>query len=326
VLDQTSFAKYEISGPGARSFLDRLSANTLPGSVGRISLTQMCTPRGGIECDLTVTMLADDRFYVVSAAATETHDLAWIEKHLPGDGSVIVDNVTSRLGVLTLAGPRSRELLQRISSDDFSAEGFPFFTARETDVGQAPVRAMRLSYVGELGWELHHPLEYQRALYDAVVDAGRDLGLVDFGYRALEAMRLEKGYRLWGADITADWTPLEAGLDRFVKLDKGEFIGREALLAQRERGIERRLSCLRVDDADAVPYTGEPVLDGDETVGYTMSGGYGPTIGASIAFAYLPTVLAQAGTALAIELLGERVGATVVEAPLFDPENTKLRG
>jgi dimethylglycine dehydrogenase len=325
VLDQTSFAKYELSGPGARALLDRLCANTLPAATGRISLTQMCTPRGGIECDVTVTMLADDRFYVVSAAATETHDLAWIEKHAPGDGSVLVDNVTSKVGVLTIAGPRSRELLQRISSADFSDQGFPFFRGRELSIGSVPVRALRLSYVGELGWELHHALDDQLELYELIVEAGRDLGLVDFGYRALEAMRLEKGYRLWGADMSADWTPFEAGLDRFVKLEKGEFIGRDALRAQRERGIDWQLSCLEVDHAATIPYTGEPVFDGDEIVAYVMSGGYGPTVGASIAFAYLPTALAHPGTGLAIELLGERVGATVVQAPLFDAENAKLR-
>jgi glycine cleavage system aminomethyltransferase T len=326
VLDQTSFAKYELSGPGARALLDRLCANTLPTAVGRISLTQMCTPRGGIECDVTLAMLDDDRFYVVSAAATETHDLAWIERHAPSDGSVVVDNVTSRIAVLTLAGPRSRELLQRISSADFSPEGFPFFRAREVTIGSVPVRGLRLSYVGELGWELHHALDDQAELYELIVEAGRDLGLIDFGYRALEAMRLEKGYRLWGSDMSADWTPLEAGLERFVKFDKGEFIGRDALLAQRERGIERKLSCLKVDDADSIPYTGEPVLDGDDVVAYVMSGGYGPTVGASIAFAYLPAALALPGKRLAIELLGELVGATVVDDPLFDPKNVKLRG
>jgi 4-methylaminobutanoate oxidase (formaldehyde-forming) len=163
-------------------------------------------------------------------------------------------------------------------------------------------------------------------LYELIADAGRDLGLVDFGYRALEAMRLEKGYRLWGADLSADWTPLEAGLDRFVKLDKGEFIGRDALRAQRERGIERQLACLAVDDADAIPYAGEPVLDRDDVVAYVMSGGYGPTVETNIAFAYLPTPLARVGTRLTVELLGSPVDAIVVQAPLFDPENTKLRG
>ena len=325
VLDQTSFAKFELSGPGARDLLDRLCANSLPAAKGRIALTQMCTERGGIECDVTVTMLAADRFYVVSAAAAETHDLAWIERHLPADGSVTVDNLSAERGVLTIAGPRSRELLRRISGDEFGNERFPFFSSRTVRIGSASVMAMRLSYVGELGWELHHDLADQSALYERIVSAGGDLGLVDFGYRALDAMRLEKGYGLWGADLTADWTPLEAGLGRFVKPGKGDFIGREALLAQLARGIERKLSCLTVDDAPAIPYVGEPVYHGDQVVSYVASGGFGPTVGTSIAFAYLPVRLAEPGTSLAVGLLGERVGATVVRTPLYDPENKKVR-
>jgi dimethylglycine dehydrogenase len=325
VLDQTSFAKYELSGPGARDVLDRLCANSLPTAEGRIALTQMCTERGGIECDVTVTMLAPDRFYVVSAAAAETHDLAWIERHLPADGSVTVDNLSAERGVLTIAGPRSRELLQRISGDEFGNERFPFFSSRTVRIGSASVMAMRLSYVGELGWELHHDLADQSALYERIVSAGGALGLVDFGYRALDAMRLEKGYGLWGADLTADWTPLEAGLGRFVKPGKGDFIGREALLAQLARGIERKLSCLTVDDAPAIPHVGEPVYHGDQVVSYVASGGFGPTVGTSIAFAYLPVRLAEPGTSLAVGLLGERVGATVVRTPLYDPENKKVR-
>ena len=325
ILDQTSFAKYELSGSGARDLLDRLCANSLPAAEGRIALTQMCTERGGIECDVTVTMLGADRFYVVSAAAAETHDLAWIERHLPADGSVTVDNVSAERGVLTIAGPRSRELLQRISGDEFGNERFPFFSSRAVRIGPAQVTAMRLSYVGELGWELHHDLADQSALYERIVSAGGDLGLVDFGYRALDAMRLEKGYGLWGADLTADWTPLESGLGRFVKPGKGDFIGREALLAQLARGIERKLSCLTVDDAPAIPYVGEPVYHGDQVVSYVASGGFGPTVGTSIAFGYLPVRLAEPGTSLAVGLLGERVGATVVRTPLYDPENKKVR-
>jgi dimethylglycine dehydrogenase len=326
VLDQTSFAKYELSGPAARALLELLCANTVPTKIGRITLTQMCTDNGGIECDVTVTMLDDDLFYIVSAAATETHDLAWIEKHMPEDGSVTVENRTSSLGVLTIAGPRSRELLQRISDNGFANERFPFFTSREITIGSVPVRAMRLSYVGELGWELHHRLEHQSEIYQQIILAGRDLGLVDFGYRALDAMRLEKGYRLWGSDITPDWTPLEAGLERFVKLDKGDFIGRAALLAQLQRGVERRLSCLTAHNGPAIPSGGEPVFQDEEVVGYVMSGGYGPTVDASIAFVYLPRALMEPGTSLTIELLGERISAMVVEAPVYDPQNAKLRG
>jgi dimethylglycine dehydrogenase len=180
--------------------------------------------------------------------------------------------------------------------------------------------------VGELGYELHHPLENQRVLYEMLRDAGEDLGLVDFGYRALESMRLEKCYRLWGADLSADWTPLEAGLGRFVRFDKGDFVGREALLAQRTGGVERTLACLVVETPEADAHGYEPVYSGNDVVGYVTSGGYGHTIGASIALTYLPVEHAARGTALEVELLGERFAARVVEQPLYDPSNLRLLG
>jgi dimethylglycine dehydrogenase len=325
ILDQTSFAKFELSGPGARALLDRLCANTLPTETGRIVLAPMCTPRGGIECDMTITQISNDRFYLVSAAATEAHDLAWIQKHAPTDGSVLIENVTSEIGVLTLAGPRSRELLSRASTHDFSNQAFPFLRSRDITIAGIPVRALRISYVGELGWELHHPLECQRRLYEALLHAGDDLGVTDFGYRALEAMRLEKGYRLWGSDITADWTPYESGLDRFVKLDKGDFIGRDALLAQHKTGIEHHLACLVIDDEDTIPYQGEAVLHDNDIVSYVMSGGYGPESHKNLAYTYLPTPLATPGTHLTIDLLGHRTRATVTNTPLVDPDNTRPR-
>jgi dimethylglycine dehydrogenase len=324
VLDQTSFAKYEVSGPGAESFLDRLCANRLPTGLGRIVLAQMCTPRGGVECDVTVTRLGADRFYVVSAAATERHDYAWIASHLPRDGSVRLDNVTSRYGVLTLAGPRSREVLQALTDHDCSHQSFRFFRCQELHVGMAPIRALRLSYVGELGYELHHPIEYQRYLYDLLMEAGAPFQIVDWGYRALDSMRLEKAYRLWGVDMTADWTPLEAGMERFVALDKGDFIGRDALLRQRDRGIDRGLACLVIDADDVDPHGYEPVLVGDEMIGYVAAGGYGHTVEKTIALAYLPKAYLEAGTDLAVKMLGTRCAAKVVEQPLYDPENKRL--
>jgi dimethylglycine dehydrogenase len=324
VLDQTSFAKFELSGPGAEGLLDRLCANALPAEVGRIALTQMCTETGGVECDVTVTRLADDRFYVVSAAATETHDLAWIERHLPDDGSVRLDNVTDRFGVLTLAGPRSRELLGALTDADLSREGFPFFRCRELEIAMAPVRVLRVSYVGELGYELHHPLYSSRRLYEQVLAAGEPLGLVDFGYRALESLRLEKAYRLWGPDLSQVYTPLEAGMERFVRFDKGDFIGRDALLRQREDGPARRLACLAVDADGADPHGYEPVLDGEQVLGYVTSGGFGHTVGTAIALSYLPVGHTGPGTELAVTILGERRPARVVAEPLYDPGNEKL--
>ncbi|MGE5461011.1 MAG: GcvT family protein [Solirubrobacterales bacterium] len=326
VLDQTSFASYEISGPGSRAFLDHLCANRLPAEDGRIVVTQMLTERGGIECDLTVTRLAGDRWYLVSAAATQVHDLAWIERHLPADGSVSVEDATERTGVLTVVGPRSRDLLQALTEDDLSNAAFPYMTARRIRLGSVPeVLALRISYEGELGWELHHPIEDLRNLYEAILQTGEPLGLVDFGYRALDSLRLEKGYRLWGADISADFTPLEAGLERFVDVDKGDFIGRDALVRQREEGIRRSLACLTVETADALPHGAEPVLAGDRAVGFVSAADRGHVVGATIALAYLPLELATPGTALEVEILGERRPAVVVQAPLFDPENRRLR-
>jgi dimethylglycine dehydrogenase len=326
VLDQSSFAKYEVSGPGAEAFLDRLCANKLPRALGRIALTQMCTPRGGVECDVTVTRLAEDRFYVVSAAATDCHDYAWIARHLPDDGSVRLENVTARYGVLTLAGPRSRDLLQALTSTDISKKGFRFFRCHDLHVGMAPVRALRVSYVGELGYELHHPLEYQRYLYDLVTQEGAQYGIVDWGYRALDSMRLEKAYRLWGVDMSADWTPLEAGMERFVAFDKGDFIGRDALLRQRDKGPEWGLACLVIDSEDADPHGYEPVLSGDEIIGYVAAGGYGHVVEKTIALAYLPTAHLAPGTELEVKILGDVRPARVVEQPLYDPENERLLG
>jgi dimethylglycine dehydrogenase len=324
VLDQTSFGKYLVSGPGAQGLLDHLCANRLPPSDGRISLTQLCNERGGVECDLTVTRLSEDRFYVVSAAATETHDLAWIADHAPTSG-VDIANVSPSVGVLTIAGPRSRALLERVAWGDCSSSGIGFFRAVETHVGSAPVRVMRLSYVGELGYELHHPVEYQRYLYDLLFDAGEDLGLADFGYRALEAMRLEKCYRLWGQDLSSDFTPLESGMERFVQLEGRSFLGRDALAAQAANGVARLLCCLEVDVEDADAHGFEPVLRDGERVGYVTSGGYGHRVRRSLALAYLLAEHSAPGTRLTVEILGSHRPAIVVPQPVYDPANERLR-
>jgi len=323
VLDQTSFAKYRVSGPGAEAFLDRLCANRLP-ALGRIALTQACRPGGGIECDLTVTRVETDRFYVVSAAATELHDYAWLEWHLPDDGSVELRNDTERYGVLTLAGPRSRELVQSLVAEDVSREAFPFFRARHLEVAGVPTLTLRVSYVGELGFELHHPVEHQQALYEAVRGAGEPLGLVDFGYRALDSLRLEKAYRLWGADMSADWTPLEAGLERFVAFAKGDFVGREALLRQRAEGVRRTLTCLTVETDDADPHGNEPVRANGGPIGYVAAGGYGHTVEQSIALAYLPVEHTEPGRPLKVDILGEPRPAVVASQPIYDPQNLRL--
>jgi glycine cleavage system aminomethyltransferase T len=284
----------------------------------------MCTPRGGIECDITVTKLGENHYYLVSAAATELHDYAWIERHLPEDGSVRLENTTSRVATLTIAGPRSRDLLQALTDTDISNAAFRFFRCRDLHVGLAPVRAIRVSFVGELGYELHHPMEYQRHIYDLLMQEGEQYGIVDWGYRALDSMRLEKAYRLWGSDMSADWTPLDAGMERFVDFNKGDFIGRDALLRQKEAGVERKLSCLVIDAKDADAHGFEPVFAGGEAIAYVASGGYGHALQKSIAFSYLPVAHSEPGTELEVGILGERRAATVVEQPLYDPKNERL--
>ncbi len=326
VLDQSSFAKFLIGGPDAEHELSRLCANRLPAEIGRISLTQMLNEAGGIECDVTVARVAEDSFYVVSAAATEEHDLAWIRENLSAGEGVEVRNVTARYGVLTVAGPKSRELLSGLTDFDLSKKGLPFFRQAEMEIAGVPARAMRLSYVGELGFELHHPVEYSRALYGALIGAGEELDLTDFGYRALESMRLEKGYRLWGKDILPTHTPLEAGFDRVIDWDH-DFIGREALLRVKDAGPERLLVGLALDPdrRDAYPHQYDPVYLGDELVGHIAAGGFGHTLDQAVALAYLPTEIALSSEPVEVAILGQRTEARVSQAPLFDPDNERLR-
>jgi glycine cleavage system T protein len=326
VLDQTSFAKYELSGAGAAPLLERLCANHLPKEPGSIVLTQMLTAKGGIECDVTVTRLGEDHYYVVSAAAAEDHDHSWIARHLPDDGSVALNNVSAAVGVLTIAGPSSRALMERLTRADVSAEAFPFFRAREIDVGPIRARVMRLSYTGELGFELHHPIELSRRLYRDVSEAGEDLGLTDFGYLALESLRLEKGYRLWGADICQQDTPLEAGLGFLVDWE-GDFIGRDALLAQREQGVQRKLVNLHCDgELPGLVLRHQPVYADGDLVGSVRAGDYGHTIDKTIALAYLPIEVLESGADLELGVQGERHPVEVTAGALYDPENQRVRG
>src|SRR5262245_54072043 len=324
LLELSSFAKYEVHGPGAEAFLDRLCANRLP-KLGRIVLSQLLTPRGAIECDVTVTRLSADRFLMLSAAVAELHDLDWLARHAPSDGSVTIENVTARWGVLILAGPCAREILARVTDADLSNGAFPWFSAREIEVGSTPVRALRINFVGELGWELHHPAECQVALYEALHDAGQAVGLVDFGLRAMDSLRLEKAYRAWGSDLNTEVTPLEAGLERFVAFDKGDFIGRDALLQQRRTGVRKRLATLAMEALDADCWGNEAVWAGDRVVGITTSGGYAHWLDQSLAVAYVDAALATPGTPLTVEVLGEHRPAVVLTEPPFDPENCRPR-
>jgi 4-methylaminobutanoate oxidase (formaldehyde-forming) len=320
LFDETSFAKIEIAGEGAATFLEQLCDNRVARDVGAITYTQMLNPNGGIECDFTVTRLEDERFRIVTGTAFGQHDLAWIHAHAPDDGSVTVDDVTSRYACLGLWGPRARDVLAPLTTDDLS---FPYMRAREIAIGPVPCLALRVTYVGELGWELYCGTEFGLRLWDVIWEAGRSHGLVAGGYKAIDSLRLEKGYRVWGSDITPDETPYEAGLGFAVKLDKGDFLGREALL---ERSVpERRLVCLVLDDARSVALGSEPVRVDGEIAGRVTSGGYGYTVERSIAYAYVPAAAAAAGRRVEVEIFGEWVGGEVAEEPLFDPAGARIR-
>ena len=326
LFDESSFAKIEISGAGALAFLQRLCANDLDRPVGSITYTQMLNTRGGIECDFTVTRLAEELFLIVTGTAFGNHDLGWIRAHLPADGSVRVRDITSSRACLGIWGPRARDILAPLTRDDLSNEAFPYLTAREITLAHVPVLALRVTYVGELGWELYPPSEYGRGLWQTLWEAGRAQGMLAGGYRAIDALRLEKGYRVWSSDITPEETPYEAGLGFAVRLDKGtDFIGREALLARKAAGPRRRLACLVLDDPRSVTLGNEPVRIDGAIVGRVTSGGYGHAVGKSIAYAYLPPERAVPGTRGEIDVFGAWVGAEVVREPLWDPAGERIR-
>jgi glycine cleavage system T protein len=323
IFDETSFAKLEVSGEGAAAFLERLCANRVARGVGQVTYTQMLNARGGIECDFTVTRLAEDRFRIVTGTAFGQHDLAWLRQHAPEDGSVNVVDVTSQYACYGVWGPCARALLQPLTTTDLSNESFPYMRARELAIGRVPCLALRVTYVGERGWELYCRSEFGLALWDTIWEAGREHDLVAAGYKAIDSLRLEKGYRVWGADITPEDTPFEAGLGFAVKLDKGEFNGREALVAAGEP--ERLLRCVTLDDPRAVALGSEPVRVGTgEPVGRVTSGGYGYTVEKSIAYAYLPAEH-EVGTEVAVEIFGEWVPGVVADEPLFDPSGERIR-
>jgi 4-methylaminobutanoate oxidase (formaldehyde-forming) len=322
IFDETSFAKIVVSGEGAAELVERLSGNRVARDVGQVTYTQLLNPRGGIECDFTVTRLAEDRFRVVTGTAFGQHDLAWIRQHAPDDGSVQVTDETSQHACFGIWGPRARDILQPLTTADLSNDAFPYMRAQELALGRVPCLALRVTYVGELGWELYCRSEFALALWDTLWEAGRPHGLVAGGYKAIDSLRLEKGYRVWGADITPEDTPFEAGLGFAVKLDKGDFVGRDGLLGRGEP--ERLLRCLTLDDPRAIALGSEPVRVGGEPVGRVTSGGYGYTVGKSIAYAYLPAEHGV-GTEVAVEIFGEPVPGVVAEEPLFDPRGERIR-
>jgi 4-methylaminobutanoate oxidase (formaldehyde-forming) len=323
VIDQTSFAKFELVGPNALHALQRLAVSDMNKAVGSTIYTQLCNEKGGIECDLTISRLGLERFYFVTGSAFGTHDRHWIESHLRRDAQAQVLDLTSARAVLNICGPKARDVLQAVTEEDISNAAFPFSTNRQITVGAAPVLAIRIGYVGELGWELHIPTEYAAHVYEVLREAGEAHGIKDAGYRAIDSCRMEKGYLYWSSDITPDYTPYEAGLGFRVNLRKPDFIGRAALMAQKEKGVTRRLCAFTLEKPLPV-YGGEAVLHGGKAVAVTTSGNFGYTIGKSIVFAYLPIALAKE-TDFEIEAFGEVSAATRHDGPLYDPESKRLK-
>ena len=326
VLDLPGFTKFEVTGPGATAWLDHMVTGTVP-RPGRTALNYFCAPNGGIVTEMTITCFAPHRYWLISAAAGERHDEHWLHQHLPADGTVRIDNLTARFGSLIVVGPKSRELLAQLTTADLSNAAFPWLSMRSIEIGYTKAIALRVNYVGELGWELHVPVEHMLSIYDLIWAAGEPLGISDYGLYAMDSLRLEKCYRAWKADLTTEYTPLMASLDRFVKLDKpGGFIGQEALQREAASGPRERFVPLLVDAADADAAAVSIVFSGNTVAGLVTSGGYGYRLRQSIALAYVRTDLAVPGTELEVEILGTRRRAVVGSEPLYDPQNARLRG
>ena len=325
MFDLTPFAQFEVTGPGALGALQRLASNQMDKPVGSITYTSMLTPSAGIKCDLTVTRLGDERFLVVTGGGMGLHDQDWIQTHLPDDRSVSVADVSSGRCCIGLWGPKARELLSNVTEDDVSNDGFPYMTAKPITIGEVPCLALRISYVGELGWEIYTSAEQGLRLWDTLWDAGQPYGVIAAGGGAFDSLRLEKGYRLWGNDIHTEYNPYEAGIEFAVRMRKGEFIGRDALVEARAQGLTRKLCCMTFDDPDVVVMGKEPILDGERMLGYVTSANYGHSIGRGIVYGYLPVEYAKPGTNVDVLYFGERFPATVAKEPLFDPDGSRMK-
>ncbi len=328
LFDQTSFAKMSVTGPGAAALLESLCDNRVDRSVGRVTYTQLLNRRGGIEADVTVTRVASDAFWVVTGTAFGSRDAARLRRQArAGSFDVRIDDISGQYVCFALCGPRSRDMLAQLTPADLTKGAFAFGTSQQVSVGDVSVRAQRVGFVGELGFELYAPVEYGATLWELLCAVGPEFGLVPGGYRAIESLRLEKGYRGWGSDLTGETDPLSAGLGFCVSWDKpGGFVGREALLSIRERRPTRRLCCLTLDDQAKVALGGEPVWAANRIVGRVTSGGVGYTVGRSIAYAYLPVEIAAQGTVLVVDIFGERIGAVVAADVLYDPTGERVRG
>jgi sarcosine dehydrogenase len=331
LFDQSSFAKFVVKGPDASAAMNWICANDVDKTVGSLTYTQLLNRKGGIQADVTVARIAEDAFYIVTGTGFATHDFSWIERSLPEGTRATAFDVTSAYGVLSLMGPRARDVLAAVCKDDLANAAFPFGQAREIEIGPVKARALRVTYVGELGWELHAPTEQMLTLYRLLMESGAPLGLRNAGYRAIESLRLEKGYRAWGSDIGPDYTPLEAGLGWAVKLRKNlDFQGRAALTEQQRRPLTKRLACFTVEGRDTVLLGRETIYRDGERVGWLSSAGWGYTVGRNIGYGYVRRAEGVDDAFLysgsyELEVASERVPCRIEREALYDPTNARIK-
>jgi dimethylglycine dehydrogenase len=324
LLDLSRFAKTRITGSGAEAWLNHMTCQRVPVTDGRIALAPMLDENGNFKSDMTITKIRDNEYFCVTASVGKRHDQHWLMQHLPADGGVCMEDLTYKLGCLVIAGPKSRDVLAKACYNDVSNQAFPFGTSREIYVGRIKCRIQRMNYVGELGYEIFHPIESQIAVFEALMDAGKDHDLKMFGMYAMDSMRLEKGYLAWKSEMNVHHTPLETPVAWTVKLDK-DFIGKAGVEKQKAEGVPRQLVCLVCQAEDADPWGYNPIFNGDAYVGMTSSGGYGHRVDKSVALGYVPPDLAIPGTRLEVEVLGQKLVAEVVNMPLYDPNNEKMK-
>ncbi|NBO09272.1 MAG: FAD-dependent oxidoreductase [Actinobacteria bacterium] len=327
LFDESSFAKFTVSGVRAGEFLNLVCANQVVKGVGKATYTQALTSRGGIECDFTVTQTGEHSFFIVTGTAFGTHDLGWLKKQRRelGFDDVLLEDVTGAFACFGLWGPHARKILERLTPQDVSNEAFPFMASHEITIGDIPVRATRITYVGELGWEFYVSTEFGATLWNLIFEAGQEFGLMACGYKAIESLRLEKGYRAWGGEINTETNPWEAGLGFAVSKKKAHFVGREALFAAQEKQT-RQLIALIFEDVRRVPLGNEPIRVGEEIVGRVKSGGQGYSIDKAIGYAYLPLANAKEGATVEVEFFGQWIPGTITTNTLFDAEGTRIKG
>jgi dimethylglycine dehydrogenase len=326
LLDMSAFSKATVTGPGAEAWLNSIVANRVPKTVGRIGLCHMLSLNGGVRAEFTIYKRGNNSYYLVFAGASERHDWDYLTKLAPNDGSVQLQKITTQMGVLVLVGPKSRAVLQKLTDTDLSNDSFKWLTGKSINVGYAQAEALRVNFVGELGWELHHPIEMQNYIFDELLKAGAEFDIKPFGIRAMDSMRLEKSYRLIPREMSIEYAALESGLDRFVKLDKDcDFVGKLALQAWQEKGFKNQFVTLEVHDVDDADARGsEGIYRDGKLVGRATSGGYGFRVNKSLALGMVQVDCASVGTALEIEILGQRYAATVIPESAFDPDNKAL--